>query len=70
MSSSLGLYLIGHYTVVFASRSVWIYFLLFLVSYPINLCIDVYSYNFPNDKQVVKYLGEHLCFFLTFRDGD
>ena len=31
-----------------------------LVSYPINLRIDVYSYNFPNDKQVVKYLGKRL----------
>ena len=41
----------------------------FLVFYSINICIDVYSYNFPNDKRVVKYLGEHLG-FLTFQNSD
>lgn len=30
----------------------------FLVGYPIDLRIDVYSYNFSNDKQVVKCLGK------------
>ena len=41
----------------------------FLVSYSINISIDVYSYNFPNDKRAVKCLGEHL-YSLTFRDTD
>ena len=51
------------------NKSIINFFSPFLVIYPINICVDVYSYNFPNDKRVVKFLGEHLC-FLPFRDSD
>lgn len=39
------------------------------LSHLIDLCIDVYSYNFPKDKPVVKCLGEHLRLF-NHCDGD
>jgi hypothetical protein len=53
--SSLALWSIGRCTAFFAFKPVSISFLTF--RYPTNSSVDVYSYNFPDDKRQLKLLG-------------
>ena len=60
--SSLVLYLTGHYMASFSSRSVRILSRRNF-GYSVDPLADVYSYNFPDDKPIVKFLGEYKRFF-------
>ncbi|KAH9987451.1 hypothetical protein BJV74DRAFT_885570 [Russula compacta] len=53
----------GHYMALFASRFVGVSLLKFSDEYPNGPCADVYSYNFPDDKPIVKCLA-YVAFFL------
>ena len=58
------LWSIGHCTACFASKSVRISFLRF--RFPTDSRIDVYSYNFRDDRRLLKILGNGLRLICCF----